>query len=707
MSEDWSLFGPTAQYGLFSVAFLAGARLLYNLYNSPEPESFSFLPWADDLPEDDTVVVDCTHPSLPTLSHHRGANNPTGVRPADTSTGIVLNALQARSGWNRDAIVITHKRYVTTNHFDTDSFLSCWCYINRKAALEHEGVLRHMARIGDFREAFLSPDLITAHGAEDHVTFIREAYTALKLCCWINTLEARLFSAPYEARDCAAKMAWFLPRFERVLRDPENAWGDWQQEYTRVVSGFDLLAGADCMVETPPGLGLAVLSAPEPLHYYSLFSHTIGYDVVLMMYDDNRYEVEEKYTQFVQLVSRPTWPRLDLAPLAAVLNKFEAQFAAASAIGEEEDASTPQLELQWVANSLTDTGPLLRLQRRGENLTKAQRYGHPYERPIYSSAIPPRKMQAIVQSFLGFGLQGLKPEPGGWSWADLQDINQQIHWQDWASCLLEQVSRGDLEQAAAAANTPAAGRRRSLPAAYSISGNAGKQPGASTTGVAAAPAAAAAAAGLPAGGDLQQLHDAADPTFARGFTSPVNLQRPGLPLPASASPPTLSQPSVVAQPAALAALAASLPPLHQGNPWLLIYSTARDGISLATMMRKAEKVAPSLLLVRDAGGAVFGAYVTDAWRYAPRFYGTGESYVFQLEPQRLMWGWVNTPTLRNDFFQYVSHEGIGVGGAGHWAISLDEELLRGSSGPCDTFASPSLASREEFEIIAVELWHVH
>jgi hypothetical protein len=48
------------------------------------------------------------------------------------------------------------------------------------------------------------------------------------------------------------------------------------------------------------------------------------------------------------------------------------------------------------------------------------------------------------------------------------------------------------------------------------------------------------------------------------------------------------------------------------------------------MMRKAEKVAPSLLLVRDAGGAVFGAYVTDAWRYAPRFYGTGESYVFQV-----------------------------------------------------------------------------
>jgi hypothetical protein len=42
--------------------------------------------------------------------------------------------------------------------------------------------------------------------------------------------------------------------------------------------------------------------------------------------------------------------------------------------------------------------------------------------------------------------------------------------------------------------------------------------------------------------------------------------------------------------AAVAVTAAVLPPLHQGNPWLLLYSTARDGISLATLMRKAEKV---------------------------------------------------------------------------------------------------------------------
>jgi hypothetical protein len=46
-----------------------------------------------------------------------------------------------------------------------------------------------------------------------------------------------------------------------------------------------------------------------------------------MMYDDNRYELECKYTQFVTLTSRPVWPRLDMAPLAAVLNQLEMRYS--------------------------------------------------------------------------------------------------------------------------------------------------------------------------------------------------------------------------------------------------------------------------------------------------------------------------------------------------------------------------------------------
>lgn len=67
-------------------------------------------------------------------------------------------------------------------------------------------------------------------------------------------------------------------------------------------------------------------------------------------------------------------------------------------------------------------------------------------------------------------------------------------------------------------------------------------------------------------------------------------------------------------------------------------------------------------------------------------------HYLQLEPCRLTWPWLNAPGHRNDFFQYATHEVLGVGGAGHWAISLDEDLIRGSSRPCDTFGSPCLVS---------------
>ena len=74
--------------------------------------------------------------------------------------------------------------------------------------------------------------------------------------------------------------------------------------------------------------------------------------------------------------------------------------------------------------------------------------------------------------------------------------------------------------------------------------------------------------------------------------------------------------------------------------------------------------------------------------------------------RRALYPWARKPGLDNAFFQHVGPEGLGVGGSGHWAIFLDSELLRGSSGECATFASPCLAAGEEFEVLGVELWRV-
>lgn len=82
-------------------------------------------------------------------------------------------------------------------------------------------------------------------------------------------------------------------------------------------------------------------------------------------------------------------------------------------------------------------GPLLRLDRQSERLVKAQRYGHPSDRPMYCSSISPGKMQAVVQSFLEYAFQGLAPRRGGWEWQELHHINNAVNWEvrEWARWL--------------------------------------------------------------------------------------------------------------------------------------------------------------------------------------------------------------------------------------------------------------------------------
>ena len=45
-----------------------------------------------------------------------------------------------------------------------------------------------------------------------------------------------------------------------------------------------------------------------------------------------------------------------------------------------------------------------------------------------------------------------------------------------------------------------------------------------------------------------------------------------------------------------------------------------------------------------------------------------------------------------------------MGGGGHYAFYLDQDLYLGSSGQCDTFASPCLASASEFHAMHMEVW---
>lgn len=157
------------------------------------------------------------------------------------------------------------------------------------------------------------------------------------------------------------------------------------------------------------------------------------------------------------------------------------------------------------------------------------------------------------------------------------------------------------------------------------------------------------------------------------------------------------------------ALTEALPERFRHHTWGLAYSTKRDGISLQTLYRRVRGDAPTILVVEDSDGYLFGVFASEAWKVHERFYGTGETFVFQLKPEVRTWRWnqeAHCQEHRNNFFMFSTHDCIACGGGGHFALWLDEDLLYGNSSCSATFNNDGLSGKENFEVLAVEVWRL-
>lgn len=210
--------------------------------------------------------------------------------------------------------------------------------------------------------------------------------------------------------------------------------------------------------------------------------------------------------------------------------------------------------------------------------------------------------------------------------------------------------------------------------------------------------------------DLTILGDTTPPSLLQGRVAPetdattattTSENSPSLP-----ALPELSEPSSLMEEHQIRGLIAEIPLRYRQSPWKLVYSTQRDGISMQTMLRSARGKAPTVLVVRDMGKAIFGAFCSEPWKVSTRYYGTGETFVFQLHPREVVWHWwwQKAAQQQNDFFMWGSREAVAVGGAGGYALWLDSELSSGISRNSITFGNDSLSTSEEFRIGAVELW---
>ncbi|XP_017784438.1 PREDICTED: TBC1 domain family member 24 isoform X1 [Nicrophorus vespilloides] len=151
---------------------------------------------------------------------------------------------------------------------------------------------------------------------------------------------------------------------------------------------------------------------------------------------------------------------------------------------------------------------------------------------------------------------------------------------------------------------------------------------------------------------------------------------------------------------------------------ILLYTTEEHGCSLTTFYVRVEQHEPTLLMIKTCNNEVFGAYCSSKWgernmkddrgnRQA--YFGTGETFLFSLYPDRAKYPWVGIEGDKNlghgsELFMAADSRMITIGGGEGQAIWMDENIRYGKTDHCQTFNNPPLCPSGDFEIRVLEVY---
>jgi hypothetical protein len=138
-------------------------------------------------------------------------------------------------------------------------------------------------------------------------------------------------------------------------------------------------------------------------------------------------------------------------------------------------------------------------------------------------------------------------------------------------------------------------------------------------------------------------------------------------------------------------------PLQELEEWKLLYHSAYNGLSFNTFLGSISKDdGPTVLIIKDKEGYVYGGYASQTWERHGGFYGDMKSFLFQLYPKASIF----RPTGANNNIQWCAvnfssediPNGIGFGGrVNHLGLFLSASFDQGHTFNCTTFCSPSLS----------------
>ncbi|XP_013133646.1 PREDICTED: TBC1 domain family member 24 isoform X2 [Papilio polytes] len=161
---------------------------------------------------------------------------------------------------------------------------------------------------------------------------------------------------------------------------------------------------------------------------------------------------------------------------------------------------------------------------------------------------------------------------------------------------------------------------------------------------------------------------------------------------------------------------------------VLLYTTEEHGCSLTTFYVRVEHHEPTLLMIKTCNNEVFGAYCSTRWfernqkdergnRQA--YFGTGETFLFSLYPERAKYPWVGCSASAaaaegkgeehrvahgSELFMAADSKMITIGGGDGQAIWMDENIRFGKTDRCSTFNNPPLCPSGDFEIRVLEVY---
>ncbi|KAL0316070.1 UNVERIFIED_CONTAM: MTOR-associated protein MEAK7 [Sesamum radiatum] len=147
------------------------------------------------------------------------------------------------------------------------------------------------------------------------------------------------------------------------------------------------------------------------------------------------------------------------------------------------------------------------------------------------------------------------------------------------------------------------------------------------------------------------------------------------------------------------------------DEWKLLYHSSVHGLSFNTFLGNILNDGPTVLIIKDTDGYIYGGYASQPWERHSDFYGDMRSFLFQLYPVASIF----RPTGANHNLQWCAvnfssesiPNGIGFGGrVNHFGLFLSANFDQGHTFSCITFGSPCLSKTSQIYPEVIECWGV-